>query len=139
MGTALVGVAGALLGVLVGGFLQLLQASRARRWQRDDALGKLKQAAYAEYLRSISASYGQAMAGERSRTEDARLHAATAEIEVLAGREVAGPARDLATTVIETHSKIASGEGVEGTAVTAVDRQRLEVVALFKADLGITA
>ena len=93
MGTAIVGVAGALLGVLAGGFLQLLQGARNRRWQREDALGKLKQAVYAEYLRAISASYGQAMAGDRSRGEDARLHAAAAEIDVLAGREVAGPAR----------------------------------------------
>ncbi|MEU8637598.1 hypothetical protein AB0C38_35920 [Amycolatopsis sp. NPDC048633] len=138
MGTALVGVAGALLGVLVGGFLQLLQASRNRRWQRDDALGKLKQAAYAEYLRSISASHGQAMAGERSRSEDARLHAATAEIEVLAGRQVAGPARELAATVIGVHTKIAAG-GVDEAAVAAVDRRRLEVIELFKNDLGITA
>lgn len=139
MGTALVGVGGALLGVLVGGFLQLLQASRTRRWQREDALGKLKQAVYAEYLRSISASYGQAMADERSRSEDARLHAATAEIEVLAGREVSGPARDLANTVIDVHTKIAAGGGVEEVTVAAVDRRRLAVIELFKTDLGITA
>ncbi|GHG21489.1 MULTISPECIES: hypothetical protein [Amycolatopsis] len=137
MGTAIVGVAGALLGVLVGGLLQLLQAARTRRWQREDALGKLKQAVYAEYLRAISASYGQAMAGDRSRTEDARLHAATAEIDVLADREVAGPARDLAGAVIEVHTKIAAAGGVEQAVVEAVDRQRLAVIELFKADLGL--
>ncbi|MEV6620512.1 hypothetical protein AB0M83_02960 [Amycolatopsis sp. NPDC051106] len=137
MGTAVVGVAGALLGVLAGGFLQHLLAARTRRWQREDALGKLKQAGYAEYLRSISASYGQALAGERSRTEDARLHAATAEIEVLAGAEVSGPARELATTVIDVHTKIAGGDGVEEAEVAAVDARRLEVIALFKIDLGI--
>lgn len=71
MGTAIVGVAGALLGVLAGGFLQHLLAARSRHWQREDALGKLKQTVYAEYLRAISASHGQAMAGERTRAEDA--------------------------------------------------------------------
>ncbi|WP_326951210.1 hypothetical protein OG439_21950 [Amycolatopsis sp. NBC_01307] len=137
MGTVIVGVAGTLLGVLFGGALQHLQASRAHRWQRDDALGKLKQAAYAEFLRSISASYGQAMAGQRTRTEDARLHAVTAEIEVLADREVSGPVRDLTGTIIDVHSKLAEGVGVEQATLAAVDRRRLEVVALFKADLGI--
>jgi hypothetical protein len=53
-------------------------------------------------LRWISARHGQATAGERSRSEDARLPAATA-------------------------------------AVAAVDRRRLEVIELFKTDLGITA
>jgi hypothetical protein len=67
----------------------------------------------------------------------ARLHAATAEIEVLAGREVAGPARELANTVIEVHSKIAAAEGVEKTIVDAADRRRLAVIELFKADLGL--
>jgi hypothetical protein len=137
MGTAVVGVAGALLGVLAGGFLQHLLAARSRRWQREDALGKLKQTVYAEYLRSISASHGQAMAGERTRTEDARLHAATAEIEVLAGAAVSGPAWELTTTVIDVHTRIAAGDGVEEATVAAVDRRRLEVIALFKADLEI--
>ena len=44
MGTAVVGVAGALLGVLAGGLLQHTLAARTRRWQREDALGKLKRA-----------------------------------------------------------------------------------------------
>ncbi|HEY3464455.1 MAG TPA: hypothetical protein VGL47_04945 [Amycolatopsis sp.] len=139
MSTAVVGVAGALLGVLTGGLLQHLLAARTRRWQRQDALGQVKQAVYAEYLRAISASYGQAMAGERSRIEDARLHAATAEIEVLAGREVAGPARELTSTVIDVHTKIAEGAGVEAATVAAVDRRRLEVIKLFKRDLGLGA
>jgi hypothetical protein len=137
MGTVIVGVVGTLLGVLAGGALQHLQASRNHRWQREDALGKLKQAAYAEFLRSISASYGQAMAGQRTRTEDARLHAVTAEIEVLAGREVSGPVRELTGTIIDVHSKLAEAAGVEQTTLAAVDRRRLEVVTLFKADLGI--
>ncbi|MEV4144337.1 hypothetical protein AB0J40_11745 [Amycolatopsis sp. NPDC049691] len=137
MGTAVVGVTGALLGVLIGGLLQHLLAARTRRWQREDALGKLKQAVYAEYLRSISASHGQAMAGERTRAEDARLHAATAEIEVLAGAEVAGAARALTTTVLDVHSRIAAGGGVEEATVAAVDEKRLAVIALFKADLEI--
>jgi hypothetical protein len=136
MGVVIVGVVGTLLGVLIGGALQQMQASRNRRWQRDDSLSNAKRSVYAEYLRSISASYGQAMSGQRSRTEDAHLYAATAEIEVLAGKEVSAPARDLVNTVIEMHSMIAAGTGVEeGTA--AVDRRRYELIELFKADLGL--
>lgn len=65
----------------------------------------------------ISASYAQAMSGQRSRTEDGRLHAATAEIEILCG--------------------LAAGTGVAETVVADVDRRRYEVIDLFKADLGL--
>ena len=77
------------------------------------------------------------MSGQRSRSEDTRLHAATAQIEVLAGREVSGPARNLVNTVIEVHSMIAAGTGVEEATVAKVDRRRYEVIELFKADLGL--
>ena len=53
---------------------------------------------YAEYVRSISASYAEALSGQRSRAEDAGLLAATAEIEILSGREVWVPARELTDT-----------------------------------------
>jgi hypothetical protein len=137
MGSLIVGVIGTLLGVLLGGALQQMQAARNRRWQREDSLRNAKRSVYSEYLRSISASYGQAMSGQRSRSEDTRLHAATAQIEVLAGREVSGPARDLVNTVIEVHSMIAAGTGVEEATVAEVDRRRYEVMELFKADLGL--
>jgi len=137
MGSVIVSVVGSLLGVLIGSAVQQIQASRNRGWQWEDALSTAKRGVYAEYLRSISASYGQAMSGQRSRTEDARLYAATAEIEVLASRMVSVRSRDLADEVIKVHSAIAAGAGVEEATVTEVDRRRQEVVALFKADLGL--
>lgn len=70
-----------------------------------------KNAVYAEYLRSISASYVQAMSGLRTRSEDYSLYAATARIEVLCRAAIAGPARDLADTVMNVHSRIAAGAG----------------------------
>jgi hypothetical protein len=98
---------------------------------------KTKRGVYAEYLRSISASYAQAMSGVRSRSEDANLHAAAAEIEVLSGGEVSAPARDLVNTVIDVHSRIAAGAGVTEAEVASVDHRRYEVIELFKADLGL--
>ncbi|WP_242547644.1 hypothetical protein [Amycolatopsis sp. MtRt-6] len=50
---------------------------------------------------------------------------------------MAGPARELAGLVIDVHTKIAGAEGVEQSVVEAVDRRRLAVIELFKADLGI--
>jgi len=137
MGAVVVGVIGTLLGVLIGGALQQRQASRNRTWQREDSLINAKRNTYSEYLRSISASYGQAVSCQRDRSEDGRLHAAMAEIEVLAGREVSEPARDLVNSVIEAHSMIAAGASVEEARVAEVDRRRYEVIELFKADLGL--
>jgi Acetyl co-enzyme A carboxylase carboxyltransferase alpha subunit len=139
MGSAVVGVIGTLLGVVIGAAAQQVQASRNRTWQRADLLRTAKRAVYAGYLRSISASYAQALSGQRSRSDDASLLAATAEIEVLSGVEVSVPARDLATVVIDVHSKIAAGAGVAEAVVAGVDRRRYRVIDLFKADLGLTA
>jgi len=139
VGPILVGVMGTLIGVLLGGALQQLQASRARRWQQQDALKGAKRAAFAEYLRSISASYAQAMSGVRTRSEDASLHAATAQIEVLCGVAVAGPARELTEMVINVHSEIAAGTGVAQEIVDGVNRRRYEVIDLFKSDVGLPA
>ncbi|MGW1767344.1 hypothetical protein ACWCQL_25195 [Streptomyces sp. NPDC002073] len=148
MGSVVVGVIGTLLGVLIGVVAQQAQAKRShrwqredvlnsQRWQREDVLGSAKRAVYAEYLRSISASYAQAISGQRTRTEDAHLLAATAELEILSGPEVAEPARDLVDTVMKVHERIATGSGVPKAEVDAVDRRRLEIVDLFKADLGL--
>ncbi|HEY5987655.1 MAG TPA: hypothetical protein VIV12_14965 [Streptosporangiaceae bacterium] len=139
MGSTVVGVIGTLLGVLIGAAAQQMQALRHRNWQQADLLRTTKRGIYAEYLRSISASYAQALSGHRSRSEDASLLTATAEIEVLSGGEVSGPARDLANTVIDVHSEIAAGTGVAETVVADVDRRRYEVIGLFKADLGLKA
>ena len=114
-------------------------ALRNRKWLHEDALSKHTRGVNAEYLRAISASYAQAMSGHRSRSEDANLHAATAEIEVLSGGDVSRPARDLVNMVIDVHSKIATGTGVSELAVADVDRRRYEVIDLFKADLGLKA
>ncbi|MCF3132284.1 hypothetical protein [Streptomyces olivochromogenes] len=138
MGAVVVGVIGTLLGVLIGGALQQSQASRNRKWQREDSLSDAKRTAYAEYLRSISASYAQAVSGQRNRSEDGRLLAVTAEIEVLAGRDVSGPARDLVNSVIQAHTAIAAGASVAEAGVAEVDRRRYELIERFKADLGRT-
>ncbi|MBT2510140.1 hypothetical protein J7I98_30640 [Streptomyces sp. ISL-98] len=137
MWSVVVGVIGALLGVFIGDALQGKQASRNREWQREDSHNDVKRNAYSEYLRSISASYGQAESRQRNRSEDGRLHAATAEIEVLAGRDVSVPARDLVKRVIKAHSMIAEGASDEEAGVPEVDRGRYEVIDLFKADLGL--
>ncbi len=137
MSSVVVGVVGTLLGVLIGGAIQQVQASRSRRWQREDALSDAKRAVYAEFLRAISASYGQAVSGERTRTEDANLHAAAAEIEVLAGHHVSEPARALVTAVIDAHTRIADGADGTEALVAHVDRRRHEVIELFKSDLGL--
>lgn len=128
---------GTLLGILAGTAAQQVQASRNRSWQQADLLRTAKRDVYAEFLRSISASYAQALSGQRTRAADAGLLAATAAIEVLCGRDVAGPARELADMVLDVHSEIAAGAGVAETVVAETDRRRYEVIDLFKADLGL--
>jgi len=103
---------------------QQVQAARSRKWQQGDLLRTEKRGIYAEYLRSISASYAHALSGHRSRSEDASLLATTAEIEVLSGGEISGPARDLANTVVDVHSEIAAVTGVAEAVIADVDRRR---------------
>ncbi|HET8661843.1 MAG TPA: hypothetical protein VFM55_22960 [Micromonosporaceae bacterium] len=64
--------------------------------------------------------------------------AATAQIEVLCGADVAEPARLLTEKVIDVHSRITAGAGVARETVESVDHRRYELIDLFKADLGIT-
>jgi hypothetical protein len=141
MGAVVVGVIGTLLGVLIGGAVQHLQALGTRKWQKEDSLSTTKQAVYAEYLRSISASYAQTKSGHRRASEDANLLAAAAQIEVLCRDKVSGPARDLVSKVIAVHHKIAAGTGVVDVEVEAeaedVDRRRYELIDLFRDDLGL--
>jgi hypothetical protein len=40
-------------------------------------------------------------------------------------------------TVIDVHSRIATGTGVAEVVVAEIDRRRYEVIDLFKADLGL--
>ncbi|MEU4237685.1 hypothetical protein [Actinoplanes sp. NPDC026619] len=155
MSPVLIGVIGTLSGLLLGGLLQDAQARRNRRWLVADALRDTKRRVYAEYLRSISASYAHAVAHHWSDSEEANLRAAAAEIEVLAGVDVARPAQELVGKVIKVHGDIAARSsrppsraavmrrrvrddtGWE-SAVAAVDRERYQLIDLLKADLGLT-
>lgn len=136
MNPVIIGVAGTLMGVLLGGALQQLQASRSQRWKREDALADIKRTVFAEYLRSISGSYAQAMAGQRTRSEDADLHAATAQIEVLCDAAVFEPVRSLTAEIIDVHSRIAAGSGVNQAEIDAVDGRRRRLIDIFKADVA---
>lgn len=64
-----------------------------------------KRLVYARYLRAISASWARAIVGQRDRSEDGNLHAATAEIELLGDPRVAAAARELRDSVIDAHSR----------------------------------
>ncbi|GAA0921462.1 hypothetical protein [Virgisporangium aurantiacum] len=83
------------------------------------------------------ASYAQADAGQWSATEEANLRAAAAEIDILAGPNVSGPAQDLVEVVLEVHKGLAAGEDAARARVPDVNRERLKLKDLFKADLGL--
>ena len=135
MNSTALSVIGTLLGVIVGAALQHFQARRDRRWREEESFRNAKRAAYVQYLRSISASYAQARSGQRTRTEDGKLYAATAEIEILSDNEISGPAWALADKVIEVHSRIANGPGVEESVINEVDQNRYALIDRFKADI----
>ncbi len=135
MASVLVGVIGSLLGVVIGVVAQQTQARRGRRWRREESFENEKRLVYVKYLRAISASYAQAIAGQRERSEDGNLHAATAEIELLCRAHIVAAARDLRDQVIDAHSRIADGTVGERDVVPAVDERRSALVDIFKADL----
>jgi hypothetical protein len=131
--SALIAVAGSLLGVVLGFFAQHLQAGLAHRRHLDD----LKREAYAELLRAVSASYAQASSGGGT-SEDAALLKATAVIQLLAGPEIGGAARNLENQVSMAHELLRqSGYEAARAKIDAADQSRLELIRLFKADLGI--
>jgi hypothetical protein len=107
-----------------------LPADRARRWQLYD----LKREAYAEILRSISASFFQAYYGE-GKSEDASLLKATAVIERLAEPDIFKLARALQQQVDCTHRKLRS----EGPDAAEDDMQDTALIEKFKEDLQIAA
>jgi hypothetical protein len=109
--------------IALGFFVQYLLASRARRWQLDD----LKREAYAEFLRSISASFSQAYYGE-GKSEDASLLKATAVIERLAEPDISKLARALQQQVDCTHRKLRS----EGPDAAEDDMQDTALIEKFK-------
>jgi hypothetical protein len=124
-----------LLGVVIGVVAQEAQARRGRRWQLDKSFTEEKRLVYVRYLRAISTSYAQATAGQRERSEDGNLHAATAEIELLCDPGVVTPARELRDKVIDAHSRIAAGTVDENEVVPAVNERRLALVDIFRSDL----
>lgn len=132
MASVIIAVVGSLLGVVLGFLAQFLQANRAHRWQLED----IKRQAYAEFLRSISASYAQA----RSRagdSEDANILRATTVIELIAEDKLAEQTRQLSNDVIEAHNILRDGGSEKDAGVDGVDTARKGLVDLFKADLGI--
>lgn len=158
MGTAVVGVVGSLLGVLLGYLGQSLRAKQEHRW----AIETAKRDAYSEFLRSISASYAQAKSEAKSRQrgmpeatlpqshtvvggtpqnhvpEDANLLAATAAIELLADKTISKTSRKLSDRVIEVHAKLRRDLSVDKTEVPSVNDEREKLIAAFQEDLGIS-
>jgi hypothetical protein len=129
MTTAIIALIGTLLGVVIGFIPQFMQ----RKWQLRD----LKREAYAELLRSISASYAQASSGGGN-SEDANILKATAVIELLAKPSLAGKARELQEQVDCAH-KILRSQGREAASkeVEKSNDKRLELIVLFQKDLGV--
>lgn len=133
MSTEIIAVVGSLLGVALGFIVQYLQAGRARRWQLDD----LKREAYAELLRSISASFAQAYYGEGA-SEDSSILKATAVIELLAETNISDPVCHLQKKVDRTH-RILRSEGPDAAQddIEETDQMRRALIAKFKEDLRV--
>jgi hypothetical protein len=129
MATAIIALIGGLVGVVIGFIPQFMQ----RKWQLRD----LKREAYAELLRSISASYAQASSGGGN-SEDANILKATAVIELLAEPTIARAARKLQEHVDCAH-KILRSQGREAASKEAekANHERLELIDLFQKDLGV--
>jgi hypothetical protein len=131
--TAIIAVAGSLLGVVLGFIAQYLQAGKARRWQLED----LKREAYAELLRSISASFAQAYYGE-GKSEDSNILKATAMIQLLAEKNISESARDLQVHVDRTHRLLRSdGPDAAQDEIDETDQERIALIVKFKEDLHI--
>ncbi|MFF5288608.1 hypothetical protein [Paractinoplanes globisporus] len=146
MNSAAVGVIGTLLGVVVGGALQEFREWRKRRWNKEDLLSDHKRIAYAQYVRSISASFAEAEAGVLAPREHGNLRAATAEIQILSAKAVSGPVSELTETVVKTHEELAKAASLSQTEkekilakIEDVNRARLAVIELFKGDLAVNS
>jgi hypothetical protein len=90
---------------------------------------------YAELLKAVSASYVQAVTGQRTRSEDNNLRAAAAEIQLLAEQDVAVPVQAFVEDVIERHSQIAADPDLARAVADTVNPRRIKLINLFKADL----
>jgi hypothetical protein len=149
--SAVIGAVAALVGAFVGGGLQIWQARRSHNAQQADLLRDTKRLVYTEYLRSISAGFAIAELLSAGRSEDAKLRselaseeaklrAATAGIKLLSGSKVSDPAGDLTERVVPLHREIAKGmaeEEKKKQVDDGADKERLNLIDLFKKDLGI--
>jgi len=138
MATVLVGVIsviGTLLGVVIGIIGQEYLARRNRQAQVEELLVTEARRVYAEFLRAISASYVQAVAGERTRTEDNSLRAAAAEIQLLSGKALSEPVQALVEQIIAKHSQIAADPSLASAVAEEMNSGRIAIIDLFKADL----
>jgi hypothetical protein len=121
----------------------------------------VKREAYAEFLRSISASYAQAKSEARARRsresetkspqtekpqgpsqeshkeEEADLRAATAKIVLLAKQDIYEEASAITEQAIKAHDKLRSGDPAAKDAVKVVNGRREALIGQFKDDLGI--
>jgi gas vesicle protein len=137
MATAIIAIVGSLLGVVLGSALSFLAQNslgkRTRKWELEDT----KRESYADFLRSISASYAKAKVGEGD-PEEADLLRATAVIELIAERKIAEHARLLQKKVTDVHARLRQQYPVaEETGVREADQARRDLISLFKADLDI--
>jgi hypothetical protein len=137
MATAIIAIVGSLLGVVLGSALSFVAqnslAKRTRKWELEDT----KRESYADFLRSISASYAKAKAGGGD-PEESDLLRATAVIELIAEREIAEHARLLQKKVTDVHARLRQQNPVaEETGVREADQARRDLIRLFKADLDI--
>jgi hypothetical protein len=128
---------GSLLGVVLGSALSFLAqnslANRMHKWELEDT----KRESYADFLRSISASYAKAKVGKGD-PEEADLLRATAVIELIAERKIAEQARLLQKQVTDVHARLRQKDsGVEETEVPKADQARRDLIRLIKADLDI--
>jgi hypothetical protein len=155
MNTNIVAAVAGLLGVTLGYLFQSLRARQEHKW----ALETVKREAYAEFLRSISASYAQAESesqqSHRSETkfrpihrpqvqyqqnhksEDADLRAATARIMLLAKPDIYDRASVLSEKVIEAHKALRGGDPTAQEKVAKANSKREKLIVVFKKDLRI--
>jgi hypothetical protein len=136
MATAIIAIVGSLLGVVLGSALSFLAqnslANRMHKWELEDT----KRESYADFLRSISASYAKAKVGKGD--PEADLLRATAVIELIAERKIAEQARLLQKQVTDVHARLRQKDsGVEETEVPKADQARRDLIRLIKADLDI--
>jgi hypothetical protein len=141
MNTAIIAVAGSLVGVALGSALSFLAqyalANRTHKWQLEDT----KRQSSVEFLTSISVSYANAKA-HKGDPEEADLLRATSVIQLVADEEIYKQARLIQVKVTDVHGGIRQAKTKEEKEaaekpVSDVDNARGKLIELFKADLHI--